>query len=127
MAEERAEKHVEARHAAAGKDEGGKRPYVLNRASTYLEGREYGHGDEIRLDPERGDELAEAGVVVAKSDWERHQADESGVDEEQANAEREAEEGAAEIEASKVRAAEQARAANNEPAPVRRGRPPTRG
>lgn len=113
------EKHADARHAADKTS--GTKPYILNRASMFHEGQDRGHGDEVQLDPERGDELAELGVVVPKSEWDKHQADEGKVDEDQAKAEREAIEGAAEIEASKVRSAEETRAGYNEPAPVRRG------
>lgn len=121
------EKTLQSRHAAAKDDKGETKPYVLNGTSMFHEGADYGHGDEVHLDPKRGDELAELGVVVPKDKWDSHQKSEGKVDEDEAKAQRDAEAGAAEIEASKVRSAEEARAANNEPAPVRRGRPPRQG
>lgn len=123
MTEEKAEKNVPARHANQD-DTAAKKPYVLNRASTFHEGVEYGHGDTVHLDPERGDKLAEQGVVVPESEWEKFQGDEGKVDEDEAKAQAEAVKAAEEIEASKVRSAEETRAGYNEPAPVRRGRPP---
>lgn len=121
MAEEKAERHVAARHATG--DKGDTKPFRLNRTSMFHEGVEYGHGDEVHLDAKRGEQLAELGVVVPASDWDSHQKDEGKVDEDRVKAEREAVEAAAEIEAIKVRSAAEQRAAYNEPPAVRRGRP----
>lgn len=100
--------------------------YVMNQASTFHEGVEYHHGDEIELDPKRGKELAELGHVVPKSEWSKHQADLDKADAADEKAQADALKGAEEIEASKVAHAEATSSAGNEPAPVRRGpgRPP---
>lgn len=44
-----------------------RKPYILNNATMWIDGADRGHGDEVLLDPEHGDHLAELGVVVPKA------------------------------------------------------------
>lgn len=49
-----------------------RKPYVLKNTTMFVDGVEYGDGDVVELDPARGDELAELGVVEAQADPARH-------------------------------------------------------
>lgn len=99
--------------------------YVLRDTSMFIDGVEYSDGDEVELDRKRGDELAEQGLVIAKSDVAKVDgaADKAAVDD--AKAQQEAAEAAAKAERTKVRSAEQSREEQIHAAPIRRspGRP----
>ena len=99
-----------------------KQSYVLDNATTFLDGVEYHHGDTVELDPDHGKRLEEAGVAVPKSKWDAHQKDQARSGEDQTKDLAEAQKDADEAEQGKVNAAAAARAEQAAVPPTRRSR-----
>lgn len=99
--------------------------YVLRNTSMFIDGVEYFDGDEVELDRKRGDELAEQGLVIAKSDVAKVDGDADKAATADAKAQQEAADAAAEAERVKTRSAERVREDQIHAAPIRRspGRP----
>lgn len=83
--------------------------------NTYIDGRDYGPGDEVELDDEQAKNLQDRGLVDSPEDARRNTEQANSDRDEQAKTQREAIEVTQELEANKVRAAEQNRAVQSQP------------
>lgn len=89
--------------------------YVLRGTTMFMDGVDYSDGDVISLDPKRGDQLAEHGLVVAKGDAGKVDKDQQARDDADLKARQEAEQVAADIEQGKVDSALQGRREQAQP------------
>jgi predicted component of type VI protein secretion system len=85
---------------------------------TYIDGIDYGPGDEVELDDKRGKELQEKGLVDPAGSAQKASDERAKAAADQSQAETEAEKAAAEANDRKLKAAEDARTAQNQPAPA---------
>lgn len=81
-----------------------KREYVVTATAMYADGRDVYEGDSVFLDAERGEELAQRGLVVAKGDADARRKAEAKAGDADSEAQRKAAEDARAAEAVKRRA-----------------------
>jgi hypothetical protein len=98
-----------------------------NAIYTRVDDVDYGPGDTVEVPADHADGLVERGYAHREADAAKVEKDAEKADAEAAKVQGDAVHAAEVIEESKVRSAHEARVAQAQPAPVRRGRPPKNG